>query len=326
MATGVNKAAYYPTLGGTGYGGTSSFGSAPTTAQKPMTSMYDAAATTQAGDYDNIMKGYEDLIGRSKSGANRTPLNYVPINPVFQNQLKGTPYQRSSELNSALTGFQDYAKTGGYSDADIGNIRERSISPIRSIYSSAQEGLKRNRVLQGGYSPNYGAVSAKMARDASSKIGDITTKVNADIAEMVAKGKLSGLQGLGQTSQRDNELSNEANVRNADLENQVALMNAAEQRRVDDINRQGQFDVQAINNQNKQQDISTELASRQGQTSLYGTTPALTQLFGNQALANNAQDMQAVTTANAIKNQRANIGLNMMQSPNIYSGYSAGRG
>jgi len=280
----------------------------------PIRSVYDAAATQQAGDYDSIMSGYDSLLNRSKSGQGQSNLNYIPINPVFQGQLQGTPYQRSSELNTALTGLEDYSRTGGYSDADIGNIRERAISPIRSIYSSAQEGLRRNKVLQGGYSPNYGAVSAKMARDASSRIGDITTNANAQIAQMIASGKLSGLQSLGSVAGRDNELSNAANVRNTDLQNQVSLMNSDEQRRVDDINRQMRQYIDEANQRSEQQNTSNELSALQGKSSLYGTTPALTQTFGNQVLANNAQNMQAVTTANQIKTQRANLGLNLVNS------------
>lgn len=276
-------------------------------------SVYDAAATTQAEDYDDIMRGYDDILSSAKNNRN-SQLNYVPINPIFNRQLQGSNYERSSDLNSVITGLKSFADTGGYSDADIRDIRERSISPIRSIYSSAQEGLRRQKVLQGGYSPNYGAVSAKMARDASSRIGDITTKVNADVAQMIAAGKLSGLQSLTPTVARENELINATNQRNIDLKNEVERQNNEERRRVDEINRKMQLQIDEINNRNKLQNTNTQLQANQGKQSLYGTTPALTQTFANQVLQNNQQNLQAAQTANMIKNQRANIGLNLVNS------------
>lgn len=277
-------------------------------------SVYDAAASTQAQDYDNIMQGYDSVLSNAQGKRNNTPLNYVPINPVFNQYTQGPDYKRSGDLNTAITGLSDYSKTGGYSDADIGNIRERSISPIRSIYSSAQEGLKRQKALQGGYSPNYGAVSAKMARDASSRIGDVTTKVNADIAQMIASGKLAGLSGLSSAAGRENEQINATNTRNADLANKTNESNVNEQRRVDELNRQLQMQQNEINTRDTNQNTDTEMNTLRGKQSLYGTTPALTQTFGNQVLQNNQQNMQAVQTANMIKNQRANIGLNMVNN------------
>ncbi len=272
----------------------------------PLRNVYDAAATTQAEDYDNIMRGYDDILSTSRNRQNQG-LNYVPINPVFSQQFKPTEYSRSGDLDTAISGLKGVANTGGYSDADVQNIRERSISPIRSIYSSAQEGLKRNKVLQGGYSPNYGAVSAKMARDASSKIGDITTKVNADIAQMIASGRMAGLNSLASSTGRENELINENNARNAAMMNETELGNTNEQRRVNELNTRGRMSANTESG-------NTQMDALRGKQSLYGTTPALTNTFANQVLNNNAQNMQAATTANQIKNQRANIGLNLVQS------------
>src|SRR5207344_2122390 len=146
-------------------------------------SVYDSAASQQAEDYDSIMGGYDSILNNARTNPS-AKLNYTPINPVFNRNIQVYNYQRTPELNTALTGLQDYSKTGGYSDADIGNIRERAISPIRSIYDSADRNINRQKVLSGGYSPNQGALQAKLARESSSKIGDITTNANARIAEM----------------------------------------------------------------------------------------------------------------------------------------------
>lgn len=287
----------------------------PTSQPKPqgnIRNVYDAAVTQNADDYDNIREGYDSLQQRARSNQNNSPLNYVPVNPIFNRNIQGINYQRSDDLNTAITGLKDYSNTGGYSDADIGNIRERGISPIRSIYDSARRGVERNKVLQGGYAPNYGAVMSKMARESAGQIGDVTTRVNADIAKMVASGKLSGLQSLGSVASRDNELMNQANARNTEMQNEVERMNADEQRRVDELNAAERARVDTLNRGVDQQNFNNELNAVQGKQSLYGTTPALTQTFANQALQDNAQSMQAVTTANNIKQQRANVGLNLI--------------
>jgi len=151
----------------------------------------NTAINQQAGDYSNIMKGYQDLAS----------------SPGYQNTA-------------------NLAMSGGYSPEDISSIRERGISPIRSIYASANRDVDRQKAIQGGYSPNYAAVKAKMAREMSDTISNQETNVNAGLAERIAQNKI-----------------------------QMAP----------------QFAAQAEK-------------PLQNQQSLYGTTPALSSLFGNQAL------------------------------------------
>lgn len=275
--------------------------------------VYDAAATENSQNYDDIMGNYDNLLGNIKNNRGGK-LNYVPINPIFTKNIQGQQYSRSNDLNNAITGLDEYSKTGGYSDADIGNIRERGISPIRSIYANAQQNLNRQKSLSGGYSPNQGALTAKMARESSSQIGDLSTRINADIAQMIASGKLSALNSLGSITGRENEQINSVNQRNVDLQRDVDLHNTNEQRRVDDLNNQYKLKIEDFNKGSEQQNFNNELGAIEGKRSLYGTTPALTQTFANQVLQNNQQNMQAATTANMIKNQRANIGLNLVQS------------
>ncbi len=118
--------------------------------------LYNTAVQQQAGDYGDIMSQYKNFSS----------------NPAVQN-------------------VNQLAQTGGYSDADQANIRERGISPIRSIYSSAMQNVDRQKALQGGYSPNYGAVQAKMARELSGSLSDASTNVNAQLAQNIAQNKMS---------------------------------------------------------------------------------------------------------------------------------------
>lgn len=176
--------------------------------------LYNTAVGQQAGDYSRIMQGYQNL----------------GSNPAYQN-------------------LADLSTTGGYSEGDKADLRARGVSPIRSVYASANRDVDRQRALQGGYSPNYNAVKAKMAREMSDTISNQTQNVNADIASRVAQNKI----GLAPTY---------ANMASEPLK---------------------------------------------AQQSLYGTTPALSSLFGNQAL-NAAQLQNNINQAPAVNNPQLGTG------------------
>lgn len=198
---------------------------------------------TQASDYDNIMKSYRDLLSGGGVTANITP------------------YQQSVDSQRALSKLDSLSSNGGYSDQDIQDIRERSVSPIRSIYASAQQNLNRSKNLAGGYSPNSAAAIAKMARESSSQIGDITTNVNAGIAQNRAANKLSIAPSYASASQNENQARTQVEQHNADTINQINQFN------------QG-----------------LKLSSLEGMKGLYGTTPALIKTFGDQALQSRSLD------------------------------------
>lgn len=103
-----------------------------------------------------------------------------------------------TDYGGIMANWQDTAKTGGLSAQNMQDIRTRSVSPIRSIYSGARRDINRGRALQGGYSPNASASLAKMAREQSSVAADAGVNAEAGIAEMQQKGKLAGLQGQSQ--------------------------------------------------------------------------------------------------------------------------------
>lgn len=274
----------------------------PQVNSSPLRNAYGAAVDENAANYDDIYNSYDSLQKRAKNASSG---GYTAINPVMSNYSPKYSYNRSGDLNSTITDLQNFSKTGGYSDSDLGNIRERSVSPIRSIYSNAGENLRRKQALQGGRSSNYGALTAKMARDSSSAIGDISSKVNANIAEMVQSGKLRSLESLSPLVTADNSARNAIDARNEDARRETEASNNEELRRVDELNKQLSMNYGQKNTDN-------ELNAIQGKQSLYGTNPALTQTFASQVLANNQQNLQAAQTANLIKNQRTSQGVNLL--------------
>jgi hypothetical protein len=95
-----------------------------------------------------------------------------------------------------MSGYRQFAQTGGFSPEDLANIRARSMSPVRAVYANALQNVNRQRALQGGYSPNYGALTARLAREQSMSQADAAINREANLAEMVQRGRLAGLGGM----------------------------------------------------------------------------------------------------------------------------------
>lgn len=92
--------------------------------------------------------------------------------------------------------YQEFANTGGYSPEDVANIRSRALSPTRAVYANAQRNVNRQRALQGGYSPGFGALQARMAREQGQGLSDVSTGTEAELAQMIQGGRLQGLEGM----------------------------------------------------------------------------------------------------------------------------------
>ena len=242
-----------------------------------MYNLYGRSVKQQAGDYDEIMSRFRDIYNTSRGGGDSL---YTPY------QAEKATYTKSPDTTAALASLRDLSETGGLSAADQQNLRARGISPIRSMYATAQRDMDRNRRLSGGYSPNFGAVTAKMTRDMSSQIADQMDNVNARIAEMVQSGKLSAAPNYASAAQAESELKSRFDLSNRDAENEARKTNAM-----------GMFDAR----RNKES-LAAEAAK--GMTQLYGTTPALPNLYGSQAA--DARDFQA-NQVQQKKNRNAGI-------------------
>lgn len=187
-----------------------------------------------------------DVVGGGESGANVKQWLYGPgspmstgggINDVIQTPggggVSGIIGRNMGDYNDIFSRFSGFADTGGFSEADKANIRARAISPIRSIYSSARQGLDRQRALQGGYSPGYATALGRFSREQGQLTSDATTNAEAAIAEMVQRGKLAGMSGMlsayGATPGLSNMFGNQMltsmgqQLQGAGLQNQLSL-------------------------------------------------------------------------------------------------------
>jgi hypothetical protein len=237
---------------------------------------YPASIQQTGEDYDSIMGGYKNLLNRP-GGAGGDTSNLTNLYNQLINSPSAQPqkvnYQQSPEFNEAFGNLRGLSQTGGLSEGEQGSLRERGVAPIRAVYANAMRELDRQKALSGGYSPNHAAASAKMARDLSERVGSANTDVNASIAEMVQRGKLSAaptMAGMGESSNT--------------MRNKVELENAAAARDAENIALQKRLAGISGLTSLSESKRGSELDALRGMTSLYGTTPALTQTFGNQAL------------------------------------------
>lgn len=285
---------------------------------------YSAAVSQQAGDYDEIMGNYRSLFG-SASQNRPNPAQFSPISARTMGEVTGASYAPTADFTSLKGRLNENATTGGYSEQEISDLRARGISPIRAIYAAALRNLSRQKNISGGYSPNYGALQAKLARESSAAIGDQTIKANADIADRQASGRQAAISMLSPLVGNENQLNANIGLENTRAKQRVAEFNASELSNVDKINAQMAMEVERMNRENSNQTFNNQLNATQGMQSLYGTTPALTQTFGNQVLASNAQNLQGQQAISSAAQNRANTGLGLI-SRIPSSGFSAGRG
>lgn len=236
-----------------------------------MYKLYNTSVEKQAGDYDDIMKRfrgiYDNPFGDDGSGGSNFNFSFSPYTP------ETSTYRRSADTTAALGELRNLSETGGLSSADQQNLRARGTSPIRSMYANAKRDMDRRRSIAGGYSPNYNATTARMTRDMSSGVADQLDKVNAGIAEMVQSGRLSAAPNYASAAQAESELSSRYDFENMNAKNEAKRFNASSLMQL-------YGDKRADRNTAN----SNRLAAAQGMTGLYGTTPALSRLYGDQAM------------------------------------------
>jgi hypothetical protein len=167
-------------------------------------------------------------------------------------------------LATAIPGLEEFARTGGFSDQDIQNIRGRSNAPIKAIYQNAQDELNRSKALAGGRMTNYGAAAAKLAREASYAAGDQSLNTEGLISELRNRGRQFGISGAGQLG----------------------------------LGLRGQG-----------------LQGFSGMGNLYGTTPGLTNMFGNQVLQSAGQGIDIGQLRNQLAQSRVNAQLGRANMP-----------
>jgi len=223
---------------------------------------FGSAAGTQGGDYSDIMGKYRDIYDELRGG------RYGGGTITLDSDMGVPAYESTSDYRDATRRMKEFADTGGYSPSQIADIRERAISPIRAVYGNAQRDVARQKRLQGGYSPNFAAATAKMARSMSSQLSDATTNINAEIAQRVASNRLASAGQFANLAAGEQSNRNDFNLRSSEMKNRFGLDKMQTQL--------AEFEFP----------IRSRLSALEGMRGLYGTTPANTALMGDFAIKN----------------------------------------
>jgi hypothetical protein len=269
---------------------------------------YGRGSESNYGDYTDIMNQYRGIAsgggsvgpgggsGGGGGGGEVAPTSQYDAFTVSPGRAGYTDPFKSYE------GMEEFSKTGGYSPQDIANMRSRGISPIRAAYGNAEREMGRQRSLQGGYSPNAFAATARMAREGGQAAADATQNVEAGLAEARNQGRRYGLTGMQGTEGQRLGADVDISKFNTGLDFEGQKYNAGAYSDAQQRNNAAQERAAASRASAGQAASAAAAASRadqlralQGMTTLYGTTPGMAATFGNQLLAGVGQGGQMGT-------------------------------
>jgi hypothetical protein len=177
-----------------------------------------------ASGYQNLSAGQVDTSGLSDLGSRYRALADNPIDTAAKSRILGdignirTSAGQVTGQGDALAAFgqtggldaesanrfrglgvyDEYAKTGGYSDADKANIRARALSPISSYATGTRDELARRAAISGGYTPGFDAASRALRRDTARNIADTSLNAETGIMDRVIANRMAAAQGASQ--------------------------------------------------------------------------------------------------------------------------------
>jgi hypothetical protein len=92
--------------------------------------------------------------------------------------------------------YEEFAKTGGYSDADKANIRSRSNSTIPSVYAGINANADRYAQVQGGAGPGRSVMAGRLGRQAAESMAGNVRDTEIGIQDKVNQGRQWGTSGM----------------------------------------------------------------------------------------------------------------------------------
>ncbi len=241
----------------------------PNPLTQTMTQNYNTGSANNMRDYGDIMGAYKNEYGQIPSP---TKFSYQTVGASRPGELN----EAYAALRGALPGYQEFANTGGYSDKDIQELRARGTSPIRAAYGNTMQDLERSRALGGnGGSANFIAATSRAQRQLPGQMAEAMTGVNAKLAEDIRSGKLAGLGGMTNVGSTMGGLSSQE--ANRMLEASLA-------------NQRADLQTQGMGEESLQNSFRNRMGALSQMASLYGTSPGMASVFGNQALGAQGQE------------------------------------
>ena len=165
--------------------------------------------------------------------------------------------------------YDEFAKTGGYSEGDKANIRTRANSVIPSMFGSMRDQAQRQASVQGGYGPGQSALMSRLGRNQAGAAADTSLNAELGITSAVNKGRQWGAGSMSEAEQ---------GLQSLKTGNQLQGMRGAadvESGMVNDINRGrmagiGGIGAQGENDRNAQMQASRSRADIAHQNQMAG--------------------------------------------------------
>ena len=221
------------------------------------------------------------------------------------------------EYDALKSGYSEFAKTGGFNPQQLAALRARGVSPIRAVYSDAQQQVSRQKSLAGGYSPGFAATTAKMAREKAGQLSEATTNVEASLADRVQQGKLSGLSGLAGIGEARAGREQQMSVTNLNNQLRTELANADIQLKKGQLDQVSKNRIQELRSQiniaNQRAGLQASGMNLQGQTDLANIKARLSMadqsanLTAQQLTQQGQTDLTNIRARLGMANQGANL-------------------
>jgi len=183
---------------------------------------YTGFSNKSAGDYLGGLSG-SPASGSSGGGGGGGPVaapqkeDYVGVWEELMGKEGGFDPTRLGNLTSSATSLRDFAsrggltaedranvnrepllefeRTGGYSDIDKANIRDRSNRAIPAYYQNLQDSMNRRQGVN-NFGPGTDRVGFKMARQGAQDVGNQTRDTELGISDAVRQGRMDASKFL----------------------------------------------------------------------------------------------------------------------------------
>jgi len=116
--------------------------------------------------------------------------------------------EASSGLARAKQGYENFADTGGFSQADKAAYLRQGTSAAPALYKNLATNLQQRELSSGGGNPGGLSGILALQRQAGNQLGTLNTQANTNLNQQVNANKFQGLSGIGTTAGQETSLGN----------------------------------------------------------------------------------------------------------------------
>lgn len=119
------------------------------------------------------------------------------LNPEFYKNMMNNGGLDDKAINNFRGNgvYEEFQKTGGWSDADKANYRSRAGAVLPAVYGNMANEMARRRNVQGGYGAGFDASSQAMARQSAQQMAEANINAELGLADQIRSGRQWGAEG-----------------------------------------------------------------------------------------------------------------------------------